>query len=116
MIARAMPFAGIASRKAVASSGGIGFVLRSIRGLREKIWIASHPIFLPAIGAFANPPAIETCAPRSIAGGNRRGREKIWVEFGRSGLRGVRAWNPVMAYVADVDSKLGWMFFLVRSG
>jgi len=46
----------------------IGFVFRSIRGLREKIWIASQPMYFPAFGAFAKPPAIETCAPRSILG------------------------------------------------
>src|SRR5881397_2101685 len=66
MIARAMPFAGIASRKAVASSGGIGFVRRSIRGLREKIWIASAPTDLPRSGASAILSAMETWAPRNM--------------------------------------------------
>src|SRR5438445_3491323 len=66
MIARAMPFAGIASRKAVASSGGIGFVRRSIRGLREKIWIASAPTDLPRSGASAMLSAMETWAPRNM--------------------------------------------------
>src|SRR3989454_12602082 len=36
MIARVIPFAAIASWNAFASSGGIGFVFRSMRGLREK--------------------------------------------------------------------------------
>src|SRR2546426_115332 len=66
MIARAMPFAGIASRNAVASSGGMGFVLRSIRGLREKIWIASAPTDLPRSGASAMLSAMETWAPRNM--------------------------------------------------
>src|SRR2546426_4147221 len=66
MLARAMPFAGIASRNAVASSGGMGFVLRSIRGLREKIWIASAPTDLPRSGASAMFSAMETWAPRNM--------------------------------------------------
>src|SRR2546422_3579070 len=66
MIARAIPFAGIASWNALASSGGIGFVFRSIRGLREKIWIASAPTALPRSGASAMLSAIETWAPRYI--------------------------------------------------
>src|SRR3989442_12647219 len=73
MIARAMPLAGIASRTAVVSSGGIGFVRRSIRGLREKIWIASAPTDLPRSGASAMLSAMETCAPRNMLprSGNR---------------------------------------------
>src|SRR3989475_1159590 len=67
MIARVIPFAGIASWNAFASSGGIGFVFRSMRGLREKIWIASAPTALPRSGASAMLSAIETWAPRYIA-------------------------------------------------
>src|SRR3989454_8321147 len=67
MIARAIPFAGIASWNAFASSGGIGFVFRSMRGLREKIWIASAPTAVPRSGASAMLSAIETWAPRYIA-------------------------------------------------
>src|SRR5438132_5465198 len=66
MIARAMPFAGIASRNAVASSGGMGFVLRSIRGLREKIWIASAPTDLPRSCSSSMLSAMETWAPRNM--------------------------------------------------
>jgi len=44
----------------------MGFVSLSIRGLREKIWIASQPIHRPAVAASWNPPAIEQCAPRII--------------------------------------------------
>src|SRR2546428_13235709 len=54
------------SHRAWTASGAIGFGLRSVRGLREKIWIASHPMYFPAFAASANPPAIETCAPRSM--------------------------------------------------
>src|SRR3989454_982496 len=79
MIARAIPFAGIASWNAFASSGGIGFVFRSIRGLREKIWIASAPTALPRSGASAMLSAIETWAPRYIAPprGNRLGTDEL---------------------------------------
>src|SRR5881296_921917 len=79
MIARAIPFAGIASWNAFASSGGIGFVFRSIRGLREKIWIASAPTALPRSGASAMLSAIETWAPRYIAPprGNRLNTDEL---------------------------------------
>src|SRR3989441_398145 len=79
MIARAIPFAGIASWNAFASTGGIGFVLRSMRGLREKIWIASAPTALPRSGASAMLSAIETWAPRYIAPprGNRLGPDEL---------------------------------------
>jgi len=52
------------SWKALASSGGIGFVFRSIRGLREKIWMVSQPTDLPRTGASAMLSEIETWAPR----------------------------------------------------
>src|SRR5438445_11179191 len=79
MIARAIPFAGIASWNAFASSGGIGFVFRSMRGLREKIWIASAPTALPRSGASAMLSAIETWAPRYIAlrRGNRLSTDEL---------------------------------------
>src|SRR5881628_3193117 len=88
MIARAIPFAGIASWNAFASSGGIGFVFRSIRGLQEKIWIASAPTALPRSGASAMLSAIETWAPRYIAPprGNRlKADELADVRVGRDG-------------------------------
>ena len=47
-------------------TGVSGFVRRSIRGLREKIWIASAPTARPRSGARAMFSAIETCAPRYI--------------------------------------------------
>src|SRR5690348_1562292 len=86
MIARAMPFAGIASRNAVASSGGIGFVRRSIRGLREKIWIASAPTALPRSGASAMLSAMETWAPRNMLPrrGNRLRTDEL-ADFGWPG-------------------------------
>src|SRR5437899_97604 len=79
MIARVIPFAGIASWNAFASSGGIGFVFRSIRGLREKIWIASAPTALPRSGASAMLSTIETWAPRYIAPprGNRLNTDEL---------------------------------------
>src|SRR6058998_164769 len=79
MIARVIPFAGIASWNAFASSGGIGFVFRSMRGLREKIWIASAPTALPRSGASAMLSAIETWAPRYIAPprGNRLNTDEL---------------------------------------
>src|SRR3989442_4924083 len=79
MIARAIPFAGIAFWNAFASSGGIGLGFRSIRGLREKIWIASAPTALPRSGASAMLSAIETWAPRYIAPprGNRLSTDEL---------------------------------------
>src|SRR2546425_10507635 len=79
MIARVIPFAAIASWNAFASTGGIGFVLRSMRGLREKIWIASAPTALPRSGASAMLSAIDTRAPRYIAPppGNRLGTVEL---------------------------------------
>src|SRR5947209_12448538 len=88
MIAGAIPFAGIASWNAFASSGGIGFVFRSIRGLREKIWFASAPAALPRSGASEMLSAIETWAPRYIAPprGNRLSTDELAdVRVGRDG-------------------------------
>src|SRR5438128_11421887 len=88
MIARAIPFAGIASWNAFASSGGIGFVFRSIRGLREKIWIASAPTALPRSGASEMLSASEAWAPRYIAPprGNRLSTDELAdVRVGRAG-------------------------------
>jgi hypothetical protein len=48
------------SLKEVASSSEMGFVFRSIRGLREKIWIVSHPTARPRDGARARLSEIET--------------------------------------------------------
>ena len=53
MTARANPCFFMFSWNAWASSGGIGFVLRSIRGLLEKIWIVSQPTLRPRDGARA---------------------------------------------------------------
>src|SRR5207302_9714086 len=63
MTARANPCFFMFSWNAWASSGGIGFVLRSIRGLREKIWIVSQPTLRPRDGASAMLSEIETWAP-----------------------------------------------------
>src|SRR3972149_1704915 len=62
-----MPAVSIPFQNASTSPGGMGFVRRSIRGLREKIWIASHPMYLPAFGAFANPPAMAPWPPGRMA-------------------------------------------------
>src|SRR5216117_4447675 len=64
MTARNSPPLAMLSWKALASSGGIGFVFRSIRGLREKIWMVSPPTDLPRTGASAMLSEIETWAPR----------------------------------------------------
>src|SRR3990170_2907722 len=66
MTAARIPLVARPSRKAFASSGARGFVFRSIRGLREKIWIASQPTRAPFAGAKATPPAMETWAPSSM--------------------------------------------------
>src|SRR5436309_8290290 len=68
MIASRIPFSMRDSRQSRACSSVIGLVFRSIRGEREKIWIASQPIHLPALAAFGKPPSMEQCAPRSIGG------------------------------------------------
>src|SRR5207245_9969269 len=60
----------------------------SMRGLREKIWIASAPTALPRSGASAMLSAIETWAPRYIAPprGNRLGTDELAdVPGGRDG-------------------------------
>src|SRR5688572_32363765 len=67
MTAATIPLFARASRKDWASFGAIGFVLASIRGLREKIWIASHPTARPREGARAMLSEIEMCAPRYTA-------------------------------------------------
>src|SRR5437773_3115028 len=72
MTARNSPPLVMLSWKALASSGGIGFVFRSIRGLREKIWMVSQPTDLPRTGASAMLSEIETWAPRRTGVPSRR--------------------------------------------